>query len=257
MHPILLRVGDFEIHTFGLMMVMAWLSAGFYLEFQFRRLVGLPRARDAVSDILVWILAGSLIGARMLYLAVEYPSWVGHFWQALFSRSGLVFYGGFFGGVIGGVWALRRQSIAVRLATDAIAPAAALGLAIGRIGCFLAGDDYGLPSSAPWAVTFMDPDSLAPLGVPLHPAQIYLALNALAIFFVLHVQLTRKRFDGQGFALLLILYSITRFGLEFFRGDPRGHVGPLSTSQFISLLVLPTGLGLYYFWSRRVPKTPS
>lgn len=251
MHPILFRVGEFEIHSFGLMMVLAWLSAMFYLDRQFCRESRLAAAREMVSDLMVWILIGSLVGARLLYMAVEYPAWVGNFWGALLSRSGLVFYGGFFGGAIAAVWVLKRHAISVPLAGDLMAPAAMLGLSIGRIGCFLVGDDYGRPSNILWAVTFTDPDSLAPLGVALHPTQIYLSLKALGIFLVLNFLLSRKAFDGQIFSLFLILYAVTRFGLEFFRGDPRGFVGPLSTSQFLSLLVLPTGIGLYYFWKGR------
>ncbi|OGH59619.1 MAG: prolipoprotein diacylglyceryl transferase [Candidatus Lindowbacteria bacterium RIFCSPLOWO2_12_FULL_62_27] len=249
MHPILFRIGDFEVHSFGLMMAFAWLAAGAYLDREFRRHVSrVPRA--LVGDLIVWALAGSLIGARLLYLAVEYPSWTADAWSAVFSRSGFVFYGGLVGGVAAGVWLVRRRGLSIRAVGDVVAPALALGLCVGRIGCFLAGDDYGKPSDVPWAVTFTDPDTLAPPGVPLHPAQLYLSANALAIFLILNFLLPRRMFKGQVLSLFLMLYPAGRFLLEFFRGDPRGAWGPFSTSQWISLLVFPAGIWLYA-WLRR------
>lgn len=248
MHPILFRAGDVEIHSFGLMMALAWLAASAYLDVRFRRR-GFPRA--LVSDLVVSALIGSLIGARLLFLAVEYPSWTADPLAAVFSRSGFVFYGGLLGGVLGGVWTLRKYGISVPAAADDVAPALLLGLSIGRIGCFLAGDDYGTPSAVLWAVTFTDPASLAPQGVALHPTQLYLSLNALILFAVLHAQSRHPAFSGQVTALFLILYSSTRFVLEFFRGDPRGIYGPLSTSQWIGVLVFPAGIWLYFRWKGR------
>lgn len=244
MYPILFRLGDFEFHSFGLMMALAWLAASVYLDAQFRRRHLPPRL---VTDLVVWALVGALIGARAMFLAVEYPAWTADVWSAIFSRSGFVFYGGLIGGVIGGVWAVRKERGPIAEVGDLVAPALALGLCIGRIGCFLAGDDYGKPTSVAWAVTFTDENSLAPLGVALHPVQLYLSFNALVLFVILHVRLTRRAFCGEILSLFLILYACTRFGWEFFRGDPRGIYGPLSTSQWISLLVLPAGICLYIF----------
>ncbi len=128
---------------------------------------------------------------------------------------------------------------------DLCGPAIALGQAIGRIGCFMAGDDYGSPTHLPWAVTFTHPDAAeiggAPLGVPLHPVQLYESLICLAIFFFLVWMTRRKRFDGQIILLYSGLYAVARFLLEFVRGDAdRGFLlgGLLSTSQFIALAVL-------------------
>ncbi len=246
MHPILFRIGSFEIHSFGVMMALAWLAASRYLDGRFRS-AGWPR--DAVADLVLWSLIGALVGARILYLIVEFPSWMDDVAGAIFSRSGFVFYGGFFGGTAGGAWAVRRRDLPARAVADAVAPALALGLFIGRIGCFLAGDDYGKPSNVPWAVRFSDPDALAPLGIALHPTQLYLSLNGLALFGILHAASKRERFAGRIFCLFLMLYAVTRFVIEFFRGDPRGMFGPFSTSQWIGILVLPVAIWLYRRWS--------
>ncbi len=245
MHPVLLSVGGFEIHSFGLMMAIAWIAAAAYLDAEFRR-AGWPR--DAVSDVVMWSLAGTLVGARSLYLIVEYPSWTSDAWSAVFSRSGFVYYGGLFGGLAAGIWLVRRRGLPVRAVADSAAPAMALGLFFGRIGCFLAGDDYGRASDVLWAVTFTDPASLAPLGVRLHPTQLYLSLNGLVLFGILHAALRRRRFEGQVFSLFLMLYSVTRFILEYFRGDPRGQFGPFSTSQWIGMTVFPAGVWMYTRW---------
>lgn len=242
MYPVLFSVGGFQIHSFGALMALAWLAAGVYLDAQFKR-HGIDR--DAVSGFLLWILIGSLAGARLLFLAVEYPAWLEDVAGAVFSRSGFVFYGGFAGGIAAALIYLNKKNMRALAVGDMVAPALALGLGVGRIGCFLAGDDYGIPSDVPWAVTFTHPESLAPLDVALHPTQLYLSLNGFCLFAILHARLGRKAFDGEICALFLMLYSAARFGLEFLRGDPRGFLGPLSTSQWIGLLVFPAGIWLY------------
>ena len=136
-------------------------------------------------------------------------------------------------------------------------PAIALGQAIGRIGCLMAGDDYGRPTRMPWAVTFTDPDAAsiggAPLGVPLHPVQVYESIVCAGLFVVLIRLLRRKRFDGEVILAYTALYAIARFALEFYRGDAdRGFVvGWLSTSQFISAIVGPTAMTLFAARGRR------
>ncbi len=259
MYPVLFRLGDFEIHSFGLMMALAWLAASYYLDRKFAGCADSGVMRDGrtlpVSDLVLWALAGSLIGGRLLYLVVEYPSWTADAWAAIFSRSGFVFYGGLFGGVIAGLCVVKKHGLSIPKIGDGMAPALALGLFIGRIGCFLAGDDYGIPSRVPWAVTFTDPESLAPLGVPLHPTQLYLSFNGLFLFTILNFQLRRRAFPGQILSLFFILYSSTRFGWEFLRGDPRGSYGPFSTSQWISLLVFPSGIWLYKYFRGQIPNS--
>ena len=174
------------------------------------------------------------------------------------------FYGGFIGGLAAAViffW--RNPSVPVWRAADLCAPAIALGQAIGRIGCFMAGDDYGRPASVPWAVAFTDPDAAAiggaPLGVPLHPVQLYESAVCLLLFAFLVRVSRRKRFDGEVILAYTLLYAMARFALELFRGDAdRGFVanGLLSTSQFIALVLGSATIALWLVRRRKaLPRT--
>jgi phosphatidylglycerol:prolipoprotein diacylglycerol transferase len=170
-----------------------------------------------------------------------------------FLRSGGVFYGGLIGAVAALVLLLRKRRIAFWTFVDMAAPAAALGHAIGRVGCFLAGCCWGRECSLPWAVTFTDPAAErnvgVPLNVPLHPTQLYESAGLLALCGLL-LALGRRR-PGQVFAVYLGGYALLRFTIEFFRGDPRGSVfgGALSTSQLIALAGFTAALGIAW-WSR-------
>jgi phosphatidylglycerol:prolipoprotein diacylglycerol transferase len=131
-----------------------------------------------------------------------------------------------------------------------MAPGIALGQTLGRIGCFFAGCCYGAECHLPWAVTFTSPRSLARLGIPLHPTQLYEAALNLSIFGFLYFFLgPRRKFEGQVFGAYVLLYPAARFFVEFFRDDPRGSVGVLSTSQMLSVPLF--AIGLWILWSRR------
>jgi phosphatidylglycerol:prolipoprotein diacylglycerol transferase len=147
--------------------------------------------------------------------------------------------------VLTSIWFFRKHRLPVWVMTDILAPSVALGHAIGRLGCFTAGCCYGKPTTMPWGVTFTDPYAKeivgVPLGIALHPTQLYEALVEFALFGLLVFLAGRKKFDGQIFWTYVFGYSIARFVIEFFRGDlERGFVfgGALSTSQVIALLLV-------------------
>ena len=158
----------------------------------------------------------------------------------MFWKGGLVFYGGLLASVIFAWYYINKHQLPLWKLADVLAPSLALGQAIGRWGCFFAGCCYGIRTDVPWAITFSDPKSLAPLDVALHPTQIYLSLNSLIIFGILLFLRKHKSFDGQVFWAYGILYSIGRFIIEYFRGDDRGFAVQnfLSTSQFIGIFIL-------------------
>jgi phosphatidylglycerol:prolipoprotein diacylglycerol transferase len=135
---------------------------------------------------------------------------------------------------------------------DLISPLIALGLSLGRIGCFFAGCCYGKETLLPWGIVFKNPESLARLNVPLHPTQLYDAVNGVVLFFFLSWMERKKTFDGQIFWLLIFLYSITRFFVEIFRGDPRGFLfeNLLSTSQGIGILLAIASLFMLFFMNK-------
>lgn len=244
MHPVLFTTPFFTVYTFGVLLAAAYLAALGWIVRGARR-AGLNP--DALMSLGMWAIVGALIGAKAL-LAIrspqEYLTSFGSL-RALLASAG-DFYGGFIGGLIAAaLFFTRRPGIPFWRSADVAAPAIALGQVIGRIGCFMAGDDYGRRASVPWSVMFTDPlaGSVggAPLGVPLHPVQLYESAVCLALFGLLLWLARRRHRDGDIIVAYTVLYAIARFVLEFFRGDAdRGFVfgGLLSTSQFIGIILL-------------------
>jgi phosphatidylglycerol:prolipoprotein diacylglycerol transferase len=200
-----------------------------------------------VTELGMWAIVGALVGAKSLLVVRSFGEYVSNpslLWSVLTSAGD--FYGGFIGGLAAAaLFFLRHQNLPIWRVADLCAPAIALGQAIGRIGCFMAGDDYGRPTNLPWAVSFTDADAAriggAPLGVPLHPVQLYESTVCLVLFGTLVWLSGRRHRDGNIILAYTALYGIARFGLEYFRGDAdRGFVfgGLLSTSQFIAVLAL-------------------
>jgi phosphatidylglycerol---prolipoprotein diacylglyceryl transferase len=238
MHPILLEFGFVKIFTYGLLV-----ATGFFMAIMLGAHLAKKQGMDPqqIIDLCFYIMIASLLGARVLYVVVEHEYFVRYPLEAFkFWKGGLVFYGGLIGGMIAAAVYMKRHGMNFWKVADLLAPALALGQGIGRWGCFFAGCCYGGRTDLPWAIVFTDPKSLAPLGVPLHPTQIYLSLNAIAIFLFLLWLLKRKQFDGQVIWFYGVLYSIGRFVIEYFRNDDRGFVieGFLSTSQFVGILFL-------------------
>jgi len=145
MFPTLLRIGSFEITTFGLMMFLAFVVGGWILTMQFRR-YGLPD--DLASSLVMAAAIGGIVGAK-IYYAILFRDW-----HLLFDRAGLVWYGGLIGGAIAGTIVVKRTRADYLTVADATAPALAIGYALGRIGCFLVGDDYGAPTNSWVGVAF-------------------------------------------------------------------------------------------------------
>jgi phosphatidylglycerol:prolipoprotein diacylglycerol transferase len=260
MHPRLLTTPFFTFHTFGLLLAAAYLTAYWWLTREGRR-EGLDV--DALGSLGFWAIAGAVVGAKVLMIVRDLPVYVAAP-SEIFSRSTLTsagdFYGGFLGALVASaIFFWRDPRLTFWRTADVCGPAIALGQAIGRIGCFMAGDDYGRPTNLPWGVAFTDPDAAsiggAPLGVPLHPVQLYESL-VCAILFVVLLQITRrKKFDGEVILAYTFLYGVARFVLEFFRGDAdRGFVfgGPLSTSQFIAAILVPVAAVLWVVRRRRL-----
>ena len=258
MHPRLLTTPFFTVHTFGVLLATAYVAAVWWLMREGRR----ERLDvDTLFSLAFWAIAGAIIGAKALMVVRELPDDVSNTGIA-FSLSVLTsagdFYGGFIGALIASALFFRRHpQVPFWQTADICGPAIALGQAIGRIGCLMAGDDYGSPTRVPWAVIFTDPDAAriggAPLGVPLHPVQVYESIVCAVLFVGLIRLLRRKRFDGEVILAYTASYAIARFVLEFFRGDAdRGFViGWLSTSQFIAAILGPSAIAVLVSRSRR------
>ena len=185
----------------------------------------------------------------ILYHYLDHPADIFKLW------NGLAFYGGFLLALPVGLWMIRRKKLPVAKVADIFALGVALGLVFGRMGCFMAGCCHGLPTDLPLGVTFFEPACLArPLGVPLHPTQLYSSGLALLLFGLLWLQKRRwKRFDGQVVLSFILLYSAGRFLIEFVRGDNRGEFfgGALSSSQLIALPLVVISLVLLIWLARR------
>jgi len=256
MFPRLIQIGSFYLPTYGVILAIAYL-VGIWLLRRKARDEGLPEQK--IFDFSLYVLAAAILGAKALLVIVEWRHYVENPRSLVeVLRSGGVFYGGLIAATTVGIWYMKKHRLPAWKIADMGAPSIALGEAIGRWGCFAAGCCYGKPTDGPLGVRFTDPfahDAVGtPLGVPLHPTQIYLSVNAFLIFLILQWAYRRRTFDGEVFWLYILLYAITRGLIENFRGDSvRGFLipGVLSTSQFIGLIAAAAAVGMLVFLSRR------
>jgi len=252
--------GPFSLHMYGVLLVCALLAA-LWLAGRLARKEGLDPQK--VQDLGIASIIAGLIGAKLLLVAVDFDQYRLSP-RALLDvlQSGGVFYGGLLGGIPVAWWYIKKHRLPLFNTLDVMAPALALGQAIGRLGCFAAGCCYGSPSTAPWSVIFQNEDARAlvgvPLGIPLHPSQLYESFGTLALMFILLAVLRNRKFHGQVVSMYLLIYAVLRFALEFFRGDvARGSVfgGALSTSQFIAIVVVFLTLAALPVLAKRKPET--
>ncbi|HET7697758.1 MAG TPA: prolipoprotein diacylglyceryl transferase [Vicinamibacterales bacterium] len=259
MHPILFEAGGLTIYSYGVLLAAAYLL-GLQFALMRARARGLPAQQ--VMDLGIWIIISALVGAKLLLLIVDFDQFTSNPRDLLsLARSGGVFYGGLIAAVAVALVYLRRHKLPLWTTTDVFAPGIALGHIVGRFGCLLAGCCFGKPASVPWAITFTDPAAMAnvgtPLGVPLHPTQLYDAgAEALILTFLLLFERRGRPFPGRTFWSYMLLYGASRFVIEFYRGDNRGMVfGALSTSQFVSILLVPLSIVMLVLLSRRIDPT--
>ena len=173
------------------------------------------------------------------------------------ARAGGVFYGGLIAALVVGLLLVRRYKLPVWKTGDMIAPGIALGHVIGRLGCLMAGCCYGRPTTVPWAITFHNPlagqNVGTPLEVPLHPTQLYDAgANLIILIGLLATEKKGKPFAGRTFWVYMLLYAISRYVIELYRGDDRGmYFNVLSTSQLVSIAIVPVSLFMLWRLSKR------
>ena len=255
MYPELFKLGPVTVYTYGVLLAAAYLL-GLRLAMSRAKSRGLDPNR--ALDLGIAIIISALVGAKLLLVVVDFDK----FRQSpaeLFSivRSGGVFYGGLIAAVVVAFWYMRRHKMPLWTTCDVFAPGIALGHAVGRLGCLMAGCCYGRPTDVPWAITFTNPEAAAnvgtPLDVTLHPTQLYeSAAEGLILLLLLATEKKGRPFEGRTFWSYMVLYGISRFVIEFYRGDERGAVfGTVSTSQFISLVLVPLAIGMLIYLSRR------
>jgi phosphatidylglycerol:prolipoprotein diacylglycerol transferase len=260
-YPELFSLGPITIYTYGVLLAVSYL-VGLKLAMSRAKKRGLDSNR--VLDLGIYIIIAALVGAKLLLFIVDFDQYKHNPWELLsLARSGGVFYGGLILAVAVAFWYIARHGLPFWTTCDVFAPGIALGHVTGRLGCFAAGCCYGRPTDVPWGVIFTNPLAAAnvgtPLGIRLHPTQLYEAGAELLILVVLlATERKGKPFPGRTFWSYMFLYAISRYIIEIYRGDPRGVVPflDISTSQFISLVLAPMSLLMLVWLSRTLPTTP-
>jgi phosphatidylglycerol---prolipoprotein diacylglyceryl transferase len=260
MHPRLLelpwtipRFGTVTVYTYGVLLAAAYLLG---LQFALKRAKARHLDSTRVMDLGIYIIISALVGAKLLLLVTDFQTFRSNPAELLnLVREGGVFYGGLIVAVTVALVYIKRAGLPLWTTCDVFAPGIALGHVIGRFGCFFAGCCFGKQTNVPWAITFTDPFAQAnvgtPLNVPLHPTQLYEAgAELLILIFLLTTEKWGRKFAGRTFWLYMLLYSVSRYIIEFYRGDERGSVGPLSTSQFVSLILAPLAIGMLFYLGR-------
>jgi phosphatidylglycerol:prolipoprotein diacylglycerol transferase len=238
MFPDLISIGPFTIHTYGFFVAVGF-AVGILTAVKVGKTQGVPSQQ--VMDMAFVMIVWAIIGSRLFYVLINFSYYKAHpldiikIWQ-----GGLVFSGGLVA-TAAAMWGyLRRHRLSFWSTGDLWAPSLALGQAIGRFGCFMAGCCYGRPTGSSWGVVFTHPQSLAPLNIPLYPTQVFEAVSGFAVFLVLIFLHGKKKFEGQVFLWYLILHSTARLFVERFRGDERGLIPgtEMSATQLLATLIL-------------------
>jgi phosphatidylglycerol---prolipoprotein diacylglyceryl transferase len=259
-YPLVLHIGSLSVTGFGLMMMLAFIMSGWAIQLELRRR-GLDE--EYAADIVIAAVLGGLAGAKIWYWILTGGS--------LFSRGGFVWYGGFLGGVAGVIFNSWRRRVPIAFTADLVAPALTLGYAIGRVGCFVVGDDYGRPSTLPWAVRF--PEGLPattvnnllafhvafPAGtnpadvVAVHPTQIYETTLMLLATAWLWKHRDHRHATGWLFACYLVIAGVERFAIEFLRAKDDRFLNGFTVAQATSVGLI--AIGAYLLVRLRAPSS--
>ena len=264
MYPILFQFGSFTISSFGVMMVIAFLLGNYLL-----RIDVVAEGYDAIiaDDIIFRAAIGGILGAKFYYLIENIPTGQAadningliNIIAGIFTLNGeriafgiqnfgagLVFLGGLVGGMATVSWYIYRKNLNWFKIADLAAPFLVLGHGIGRIGCFLVGDDYGIPTNLPWAIAF--PNGLPPTNIAVHPTQLYEMSAYFIIFFYLRYRKRNQTFSGEIIFEYLFLGGLSRFMVEFIRTNTK-YIFGLSGAQYLSILMMV--IGAYQLWKMR------
>ncbi len=253
-------IGGAAITSFGVFMLLSFLTGGYLTRAGLRRMGEDP---EKAWDLVFMAVVGGIVGARLYYVLLNFPRFVQDPFGMIFARGGLVWYGGFLLATALVVWEVRRQKLPLRETADAVAPALALAYAVGRMGCFFVGDDWGRPTASWVGVRFpmgtppssvdvierdfgiaVDPALVEQYGqiVPVHPTQLYEVGMSTLIFFLLWNLRGRGRPAGWLFMLWLALAGTERFLVEFLRAKDDRFLAGMTVAQLISLGIVAAGV---------------
>lgn len=242
MYPELFRIGDFVISTFGVMMAIAFL-VGSWITAQRMKEEGLDP--DLATTLLVYVMLGGIAGSK-LYFAVDVHLRTGlPFTQLLFARDGITWYGGLLMGIAAGAIGCRIHGVSIRKVMNCTAVGVAVGQALGRVGCFLVGDDYGMPTDLPWGIAF--PDGAPPTLAAVHPTQLYEILWLLPVAALLWRRRHRSPFL---FGEYLALNGFGRIFIEMLRVNPKVALG-LTEPQIVGVGLILVGVSSWVYYQQR------
>ncbi len=266
-------VGGAAITSFGVFMLLSFLTAGYVLRAELGRMKQDP---EKAWDMVFMAVIGGIVGARLYYLLLNFPRFLDDPMGMLLSRGGLVWYGGFLLATALVVWEVHRQKLPLASTADACAPAIALAYAVGRLGCFFVGDDWGRPTDSWVGIAFpqgtpptrvdvierefgitVDPALIEEYGqvVPVHPTQLYeVGMSTLIFFFLWRIR-GRKRPPGQLFMIWLALAGLERFVVEFFRAKDDRFLAGFTVAQLISLMIVTVGVAGALRLAKSAPRT--
>jgi phosphatidylglycerol---prolipoprotein diacylglyceryl transferase len=251
-YPLTFTIGSFQITGYGIMMMVGFLVAGWTIQQQLREQ---GHSEDYAWDIVVAAVIGGIVGAKLWYVVLTRDA------GALLERGGLVWYGGFIGGCAGVIINGALKKVPIRYTAQLVAPAIPIGYALGRVGCFMVQDDYGVPTSLPWGMRFPEglPASTAfnmnsQFGVPIpegvlptevlavHPTQLYEVILMTAAFALIWRLRNRPMGTGWLFGLYLALAGLERFAIEFLRAKDDRFFGGFTLAQFTSVTLVTVGV---------------
>jgi phosphatidylglycerol---prolipoprotein diacylglyceryl transferase len=257
-HPLLIRIGSFEIYTYGFFVALGILSAILWPAWVARRTKHPAGIQETVIlDLGLFVLGGALVGSRLEYVRTHWDEF-SRTPKAIFDlrEGGFVFYGGLVLVVLLCLAYLRIRRIDPAPYADIAAPAIALGQAVGRLGCFFAGCCYGKPTTLPWGIKF-PASGLAPAGIALHPTQLYESFVMFGMLAFFWWYRSRVRFPGENMLLYSMAYPMWRSINELFRGDPeRGWAfeGVLTNGQATSIVIASVAAILWVVLRKRAKR---
>ncbi len=267
-------LGGQPITTFGIMMFFSFVTAGIIARIEMRRL-GLDE--EKAWDLLFMAVVGGIVGAKLYYVFLNYDLLLAQGISYVFNRGGMVWYGGFILATVLVAWEAKRSKLHVPTIADVAAPSIALAYAVGRVGCFLVGDDYGRPTDSWVGIAFPngappsnvenlrgfgiepDPALIEKYGnvLPVHPTQLYEVAMSTVIFFVLWRMRSTPRAAGWLFMAWLAMAGVERFVVEIFRAKDDRFFGVLTLAQLISIGLLLAGIaGMMHLRNRPPAKVP-
>lgn len=248
MHPILFKLGPITIYTSGVFVFLGALVGYLVCRVEAKK-EGIPEQTFLI--IFFWSLVFGFLGGKIAYVLVVSRIFLNNPLSVVFSRGGFIYYGGIILGTFTIFILTKKYKISFLKFADIAYLVVPLGLAFGRIGCFFYGCCYGKPTTSSIGILFPRESPAGLLGVKVIPTQLISAVFLLLLFFLLLFFKKKKKFNGQIFLAYIFFYGIFRFIIEFYRGDSRQEVFSLSTSGFISLILVILSIFLYFLWRRR------